>query len=74
MDQIFNHLLYLKPFNCVQMELVVLSSNTWNHWIVGKQMSSGSFKDVTYKLFLYKSYIMHMYKHEKPFNCVETND
>ena len=40
--KLFNHLLYLKPFNCVQLALLVSDSNTWNHLIVCKQMSSGS--------------------------------
>ena len=34
-----------------------INSNTWNNLIVCKQMSSGSFKNVTYKLFVYKLYI-----------------
>ena len=35
--EIFNHLLFLKPFNCVQtndwywIELLILHSNNWNH-------------------------------------------
>ena len=33
----------------------MLESNTWNHLTVCKQMSSGSFKNVTSKLFAYKS-------------------
>ena len=28
--ELFNHLLYLKPFNWVQIELLVLDSNTLN--------------------------------------------
>ena len=34
-----------------QMIELVLDSNTWNHLTVCKQISSGSFKNVTYKLF-----------------------
>ena len=32
-----NHLIYLKPFNFVQIELLVLDSNTWNFLTVFKQ-------------------------------------
>ena len=45
MDQ-SNHLLYLKPFNCVQttdkylIELLVFNSNTWKHLTVCRQMIS----------------------------------
>ena len=39
-------------------ELLVLNSNTWKCLTVYKQMSSGLFKNnVTYKLFIQKSYI-----------------
>ena len=46
MDQIelFNHLLYWKPFNYVQIELLILDSNTWNHLTVCKQTSTGLFR------------------------------
>ena len=54
--EMFNHLLYLKQFNCVSIELLVLDSNTWNYLTVCKQMTSGLFKDVIYKQFVYKSY------------------
>ena len=40
----------------MQIELLMLDSNAWKHLTVFKQMSSGSFKTVAYKL-LYKSYI-----------------
>ena len=43
---------YLKSFICVQID-----SNTWNHLTVYKQMNSSLFKNVTYKLFIHKSYI-----------------
>ena len=47
--EIFNHLLYLKPFNYVQ----TINCNTWNHLTVYKQMHTGSVKNnVTYKLFI----------------------
>ena len=39
------------------VELLVLNSNIWIHLTVCKQMSSGLFKNTTYKLFVYKSYI-----------------
>ena len=35
----------------------MLDNNTWNYLTVYKQMSSASFKNVTYKLFTYKSYV-----------------
>ena len=37
------------------IELLVLDSNVWNHLTVCKQMNSGSFKNVTDKLLVYKS-------------------
>ena len=43
--ELFNHLLYLIPFNYVQIELLVLDRNTWNHLTEFKQMSSGLFKN-----------------------------
>ena len=50
----------MKPVNCVKTELLVLDCNIWNHLTVCKQMGSGSFKNVTYKLFAYKSYMIHI--------------
>ena len=39
----------------------MLDNNTWNYLNVGKQMNSGSFKnDATYKLLVYKSYVICM--------------
>ena len=55
-----NYYHYLKPLNCVQtnelcrQKLSVLNNKTWNHLTVYKQMNSGPFKIVTYKLFVYK--------------------
>ena len=47
----------------VQIELLVLESNIWNHLTVCKQMSYSSFKDkVTNKLFVYKSHT-HTHTH-----------
>ena len=57
--EIFNHLLYLEPFNCRNIwvmlkKLLVLNSNTWNQLTVCKQMSFDSFKNnVTYRLIIY---------------------
>ena len=42
---------FLKLFNCMQLELFMFNSNTWIYLKVRKQMGSGSFKNVTYKLF-----------------------
>ena len=41
----------LKPINSVQVELLEFDNSTWNHFRLCKQMSFGSFKNVTYKLF-----------------------
>ena len=42
----------------MQIELLVLDNNTWNHLTVCKQISSSSFKNnVTDKRFVYKSYM-----------------
>ena len=54
--ELFNHFLYLKPFNCMQtnnywIELLVSHNNTWNKLT----MSFGSFKNVTKRSFVYKS-------------------
>ena len=38
-----------------------INSNTCNHLIVCKQISSVSFKNVTNKLFAYKSYRIYAY-------------
>ena len=65
--ELFNHLLNLKLFNCVQIELLVQDRNTWNHLTVSKQMSSSLFKNVTYKLFVYK---LHTHTHKHTHICV----
>ena len=39
-----------------QIELLLLDKSTWNHLTVLKKMRSGSFKNVTNKLFAFKSY------------------
>ena len=46
------------------MELLALDYNTWNLLTVRKVMSSGSFKNVMYRLFVFKSFIFDtcMYK------------
>ena len=36
----------------MQIELLVFGSNTWNHLTVCKQIASGLFKNLSYKLFL----------------------
>ena len=53
----------------------MLDNITWNHLTVWKQMSSGFFKnDVTYKLFIYKSYIYIYIKRERELtNCSQEN-
>ena len=43
----WNHLTY----GWYWIELFVFDRNTWNHSTVFKQMSSGSFKNETYKQF-----------------------
>ena len=46
----------------LQLQLLVLDSNTGKHLTLCKQMNSYSFKNnVTYKLFIYKSYIYIIY-------------
>ena len=45
---------YSLPFNGVQVKLLVLNSNATNNLTVCKQLISGSFKDVTNRLFVYK--------------------
>ena len=39
----------------------MLDNNIWNDSTVCKQMSSGSFKNVTNELFVYKSFIFNKY-------------
>ena len=62
---------YLKEFNCVQTKCakklalthlkIRLPTNYWltnhmnNHLTISKQMSSGSFKNIIYKVYVYKS-------------------
>ena len=38
-------------------QIEVFNYYTWNHLTVCKQMSSGLFKNVTYKLFTWKSFV-----------------
>ena len=45
--------------------------NAWNHLTVHKQMRSGSFKNVIYKIYFYKSYIyiyIYIYKQNLVLN------
>ena len=50
----------------------MLDSNTRNHLIVSKQMSSGSFKnEISYKLFTYKSYTFNTYKQDLALNDLQ---
>ena len=44
------------------VKLLVLHSSTWNHLTVYKKMSSGSFKNVIYKMCLQFIYLIYMYK------------
>ena len=56
--ELLQHLLNLKLFNCVQIELLVL--DTWKYIIVCKQISFGLFKSILpTKLFVYKSYLFN---------------
>ena len=43
----------LKPFNCVQIKLLVLGNYTWNNFYVNK-WALARLKVVNYKLFVYK--------------------
>ena len=43
------------------IKLLLLHYNTWKHFTECKQMSLGSFTNVTYKLFIYESYIFSMF-------------
>ena len=52
-------------------ELLILNSNTWNHLTVCKQMSTGSFKNVTYKLFVYTSHIWYICKQNLALNNLQ---
>ena len=36
---------YIKTFNCVQIQLLVLDRNSWNPLIVCKQIIPGSFEN-----------------------------
>ena len=56
-----------KP-NQYWIELLVLDKNTWNHLIVCKQVNSGSFKNVIYKICIYYSYLIYMYKEDLALN------
>ena len=52
----------------LQIQILMLDSNTWNHLPVCKQMSFGLFKNVTYKLVIYKSHIyIHTYIYESKY-------
>ena len=61
MGQIECLIIYLTWNHFCCIGLFVLNSNTLNYLTECKQMSSGSFKNiVTYKLFIYKSYIFNI--------------
>ena len=49
----------------MQLEILVLNSNTWNYLTVCKQMMPDLFKNLNYKLFAYKSY---MYEQDLALN------
>ena len=55
--ELFKHLTVCKQM--IDVELFVLHSDAWNHLTVWKQMSSGMFKYITYKLFFLKSYFIN---------------
>ena len=55
---------YLKPLNCVEIELLVLDDNPWNHLNACKQMSTSSFKED----YLYTIYFQIMYKQDTTLN------
>ena len=64
----------------IKFKVLVLHSNIWNHLNVCKQMSSCSYKNVIYKLFINKLYmrILHYLTSEgwyatsyQKFNCVQ---
>ena len=50
--------LCLKLFKIVQIELLMLDSNTWNYLTVCKQMSPNLFKN---NLSAYKSHLYYVY-------------
>ena len=57
---------FVKLFNSVhlndyyQIDLSLFDRNIWNYLIVCKQICSGSFKNVTYKLFAYKNKYIYL--------------
>ena len=53
---------YLKSFNCVQIDILLLDCDCWNSLIVYKYIIFGSFKiNVTYKLFCLQSIYLSIY-------------
>ena len=46
----------------------MLDRNTWNHFIVCEQMSSGLFRAVTYKLFIKYIFDIYMYVQDLALN------
>ena len=45
----------------MQIELLVLDSNTWNHLTFVQKRAHACFKNVTYKLFAHKSLVYYMH-------------
>ena len=60
--ELYKYLLDLKPFNCVQIKLLVLDSNTLNH-LINKEMSPGSLKSCYIQtIFVQIIFDMYMYQ------------
>ena len=62
-------------FHCVYQQMtdvlnifLVIQSNTWNHLIVCKKMSLGSFQNVINKMCLQVIYLIYMYKEGLAWN------
>ena len=55
--EVFKHLLYLKPFNCMQ----TINFNTWNRFTVCKQISSNLFKNSYLQTILLRTIYIYIY-------------
>ena len=51
-DKLISYMACTSIAVCVNVDLLMLQSNNWNHFTVQKQMSSDSFKNVTNKMCL----------------------
>ena len=56
---------------CAKIKLFVLHNNTWNQLTVCKQMSSGSFRNVIFRICVHRLYIYYQFKDDLALNSIQ---